>query len=287
MRIDLRADADARETAEIVARRKLRASAAEHAVHPVLRVLLGEPLGRARHGVGRAKTRPAGCRFVVDQDRLDGGGAHIDADQGGLGHAVLPNARSAAAALPYSARRHKENNRLRGQRNGRGRWRPCATRRTSSNAHHSSKTIRGVAFAAAAIVAGSAGAALAQSKVAVITPYMAQPGTQVYVEAFQAVAKEKGWDVNVIDTAGDVAAVISRIEDVVNQGVNAIVINVDPTQVTAGLQTAKDTNIPVVGMDAGSDPLLATNVTSDGYRHGREPLPTYVVDRIKRRRAMS
>lgn len=142
-----------------------------------------------------------------------------------------------------------------------------------------SRTARGLAFAAAAIIAGASGAAFAQAKVAVITPYMAQPGTQAYVEAFQAVAKEKGWNVNVVDTAGDVAAVISRIEDVVNQGVDAIVINVDPTQVTAGLQTARDANIPVVGMDAGNDPLLATNVTSDGVAMA-ETTAGYVVDRI-------
>jgi ribose transport system substrate-binding protein len=141
------------------------------------------------------------------------------------------------------------------------------------------RTVRGLAFVAAALAAGTSGAALAQSKVAVVTPYMAQPGTQAYVEAFQAVAKDKGWTVNVIDTAGDVAAVISRIEDVVNQGVDAIVINVDPTQVTAGLQTAKDANIPVVGMDAGSDPLLATNVTSDGVAMAEETA-NYVVKRI-------
>ena len=55
------------------------------------------------------------------------------------------------------------------------------------------------------------GAALAQAKVAIVTPYMAQPGTQFYVEAFEAVAAENDWEVNVIDTAGDVAAVISRI----------------------------------------------------------------------------
>jgi len=142
-----------------------------------------------------------------------------------------------------------------------------------------SRTARGLAFAAAATIAGASGAAFAQAKVAVITPYMAQPGTQAYVEAFQAVAKEKGWNVNVVDTAGDVAAVISRIEDVVNQGVDAIVINVDPTQVTAGLQTARDANIPVVGMDAGNDPLLATNVTSDGVAMA-ETTAGYVVDRI-------
>ena len=135
-------------------------------------------------------------------------------------------------------------------------------------------------FGAAAIaVVSSAGAAHAQSKIAVITPYLAQPGTQFYVEGFQTAAKEKGWDVNVIDTKGDVAAVISRIEDVVNQKVAAIVINVDPAQVAAGLQAAKDANIPVFGMDAGSDPLLVTNVTSNGYAMAAETA-VYVANRI-------
>jgi ribose transport system substrate-binding protein len=125
----------------------------------------------------------------------------------------------------------------------------------------------------------SSGAAIAASKVAIVTPYMAQPGTQFYVEAFQDYAKGQDWDVNVIDTAGDVAAVISRIEDLVIQGVDAIVINVDPSQVTAGLQTAKDAGIPVFGMDAGADKLLVTNVTSNGYAMAAETA-TYVADRI-------
>jgi len=128
-------------------------------------------------------------------------------------------------------------------------------------------------------VACWAGTVEAAAKIAVITPYLAQPGTQFYVEGFQAAAKEKGWDVNVIDTKGDVAAVISRLEDVVNQKVDAIVINVDPAQVKAGLQTAKDANIPVFGMDAGSDPLLVTNVTSNGYAMAAETA-VYVANRI-------
>jgi len=136
--------------------------------------------------------------------------------------------------------------------------------------------LAGTTLAAFALTAS---AALAQSKIAVITPYLAQPGTQFYVEAFQAAAKGKDWDVNVIDTAGDVAAVISRIEDMVTQNVDAIVINVDPSQVTAGLQAAKDAGIPVIGMDAGSDPLLVTNVTSNGYAMAAET-STYVADRI-------
>ncbi|MBL4628914.1 MAG: substrate-binding domain-containing protein [Roseicyclus sp.] len=115
--------------------------------------------------------------------------------------------------------------------------------------------------------------------VAVITPYLAQPGTQAYVEGFEVAAAERGWDVNVVDTAGDVAAAISRIEDAVVQGVDAIVINVDPAQVSAGLFAAQEAGIPVVGMDAGSDPLLAANVTSNGYAMAAET-SVYVANRI-------
>lgn len=133
------------------------------------------------------------------------------------------------------------------------------------------------AVLAAALLTGAA--ASAQDKVAVITPYLAQPGTQFYVEAFQARATELGWQVNVIDTAGDVAAVISRIEDVVTQGVDAIVINVDPAQVAAGLAAADAAGIPVIGMDAGSDPLIRANVTSNGYAMAAETA-VYVANRI-------
>lgn len=115
--------------------------------------------------------------------------------------------------------------------------------------------------------------------VAVITPYLSQPGTQAYVESFEAAAAEKGWDVNVIDTAGDVAAVISRLEDSVTQNVDAIVISVDPAQVNVGLLAAQEAGIPVVGMDAGSDPLIAANVTSNGYAMAAET-SVYVANRI-------
>jgi ribose transport system substrate-binding protein len=121
--------------------------------------------------------------------------------------------------------------------------------------------------------------AFAAGKIAVITPYLAQPGTQFYVEAFQEEAKANGWDVNVIDTKGDVAAVISRLEDVSNQKVDAIVINVDPSQVAAGLETAKAAGIPVFGMDAGPSPLLVTNVTSNGYSMAADTA-SYLVNRI-------
>ena len=131
--------------------------------------------------------------------------------------------------------------------------------------------------AAYAAYAVSATGALAQS-VAVITPYLAQPGTQAAIEGFEAAAG--GMEVDVVDTAGDVAAVIARIEDAVVQGVDAIVIAVDPAQVGAGLRSAADAGIPVIGLDAGADPLLVANVTSNGYAMAAETA-VYVADRIE------
>lgn len=138
---------------------------------------------------------------------------------------------------------------------------------------------RAFVLGAGVLAFGASAALAAGEKVAVITPYLAQPGTQFYVEAFQARAAELGWEVNVIDTAGDVAAVISRIEDVVAQGVDAIVINVDPAQVGAGLASAQAANVPVFGMDAGSDPMLRANITSNGYAMAAETA-VYVANRI-------
>ncbi len=141
---------------------------------------------------------------------------------------------------------------------------------------------RAAALAAGALLGMAAGGAPGQAvaqTVAVITPYLAQPGTQFYVEAFEAEAAELGWRVNVIDTAGDVAAVISRIEDAVTRNVDAIVINVDPAQVGAGLHRAAEAGIPVVGMDAGNDPMVAANVTSNGYAMAAETA-VYVANRI-------
>lgn len=131
----------------------------------------------------------------------------------------------------------------------------------------------------AAVLALSSGAAFAAGKVTVITPYLAQPGTQFYVEAFQGEAKTNGWDVNVVDTKGDVAAVIAALETAATQKVDAVVINVDPAQVTAGLEAAKAAGVPVFGMDAGANPLLITNVTSNGYAMAADTA-TYVVNRI-------
>ena len=118
--------------------------------------------------------------------------------------------------------------------------------------------------------------------ITVMTPFLAQPGTQLMVEAFEKAAQKKSWKVDVIDTSGDIAALVSRMEDVVLLKPDAIVINVDPSQIKTGLLAARDAGIPVFGMDSGVDSLLQANVTSNGYVMAAETA-TFLVDQLNGR----
>ena len=49
---------------------------------------------------------------------------------------------------------------------------------------------------ASVVAFASSGIAFAE-KVVVVTPYLSQPGTQMYVDGFQAKAKAAGWEVKI------------------------------------------------------------------------------------------
>ena len=134
------------------------------------------------------------------------------------------------------------------------------------------------ALAASLALAIAADAALA-AKIAVITPYLAQPGTQFYVEAFQEAAKANGWDVNVIDTKGDVAAVISRIEDVVQPEGRRDRHQRRSGAGRRGTRNREEREDSGVRHGRRRDPLLVTNVTSNGYAMAAETA-AYVANRI-------
>ena len=66
------------------------------------------------------------------------------------------------------------------------------------------------------------GVALAAGEsVSVITPFLAATATGEMVEAFKARAAEYQWTVDVVDTAGDMGAFASRVEDATTSGADA------------------------------------------------------------------
>lgn len=117
------------------------------------------------------------------------------------------------------------------------------------------------------------------TRVAVVTPYMANATTKLAIDLFEEKAEAKGWQVNVTDTAGDFNKLNGAIEDAVTQKVDAVVLGMgDPTQMKNGLATAQEASVPVFGIDAGVAPGVAANVTSDNAFLGR----TSAEDLVKR-----
>jgi ribose transport system substrate-binding protein len=110
----------------------------------------------------------------------------------------------------------------------------------------------------------------AGEKIALLTPYLAAVATAEMVDSFKAEAGAMDWQVDVVDTAGDLPALASRVEDVTAAKVDAIVLfSVDPAQIQAQVDAAKAAGIPVVTIDGAKNDSTVLNVTSDNYVLGK------------------
>jgi len=126
-------------------------------------------------------------------------------------------------------------------------------------------------LALAGLMAGVAtGAMAAGEKISVLTPYLSAVATGQMIEAFKADAAKYGWTVDVVDTAGDMGAFASRVEDATTKKSNAIVlVSVDAKQVQAQVDAAKVAGIPVFSIDGAKNASVALNVTSDNFAMGQ------------------
>lgn len=105
--------------------------------------------------------------------------------------------------------------------------------------------------------------------VAVLTPYLSSVATNEMVETFTSQAGAKGWTVNVVDTRGDFQQLASRVEDVTNAGVSAIVlVSVDPNQISDQVAAAAAKGISVVALDGALADGVSVNITTDNFRLG-------------------
>lgn len=130
------------------------------------------------------------------------------------------------------------------------------------------------------MLAVSFSASAQQGRIAVMTPYLASATTRIMVEELESVLEGMDYTVDVIDTAGDVAALDGRIQDVVTQDVDAIVLSANPELVPAAIENANDAGIPVFGLDAGSTQGLVLDVTSNNYAMAAQTA-TFLVDAIE------
>ena len=114
----------------------------------------------------------------------------------------------------------------------------------------------------------SSTAALAED-IAVLTPYLSSVTTNEMIETYKSEAASKGWNINVVDTRGDFQQLASRVEDVTNAGVKAIVlVSVDPNQIVDQVEAASAKGIPVIVLDGAVAKGVTVNITTDNFALG-------------------
>ncbi|MGM0420614.1 MAG: sugar ABC transporter substrate-binding protein [Bacillota bacterium] len=119
-----------------------------------------------------------------------------------------------------------------------------------------------------------------EREIAVLTPYLESVTTNTMIRSFEELAEAEGWDVRVIDTKGDFNELANRYDDVITQGVDAIIMGMgDPNQLRRQIESANQAGIPVFGGDAGYIAGMEVNVTSNNYVLGAQNT-SYLVNRI-------
>lgn len=107
--------------------------------------------------------------------------------------------------------------------------------------------------------------------VTVVTPYLANAATKEVIDLFTEDGEELGWNISVVDTAGDMNKLNSAFQDAAAQQPDAIVLGTgDPTQISLGLKAAEDAGVPVFSIDAGETDGIVANVTSDNTDLGEQ-----------------
>ena len=132
------------------------------------------------------------------------------------------------------------------------------------------KFLTSVALAGLMAAAATGASHAAGEKISVLTPYLSAVATGQMIDAFKKDADKYGWTVDVVDTAGDMGAFASRVEDATTKKTNAIVlVSVDAKQIQAQVDAAKAAGIPVFSIDGAKNPSVALNVTSDNFAMGQ------------------
>lgn len=130
-----------------------------------------------------------------------------------------------------------------------------------------------LALAATAALLAGAGTTAAQAaeKLALVVSTLNNPFFVSLKDGAQAEAKKMGFDLIVLDSQNDPAKELSNVEDVLNKGVKALLINpTDSDAVKAAVRTANRAHVPVITLDRSANGgKVATHIASDNVAGGK------------------
>ncbi|MBN9525488.1 MAG: substrate-binding domain-containing protein [Alphaproteobacteria bacterium] len=127
-----------------------------------------------------------------------------------------------------------------------------------------------MAGVAVAALLGSAGAAQAFD-LGIIAFQMSSETHARVANAAQAAAKEKGWKVTLLNSAGAMPDHAAQIENLTQAKVDALIIAMGkPIEADAQIKAAKDAKIPVVTVMSGSSPHALFDIQVNEYQVGAQ-----------------
>lgn len=94
-------------------------------------------------------------------------------------------------------------------------------------------------------------------------------------------AKSKGMEVIVIDAQNDSAKQVNDVQDLLQKGVDALLINpTDSAAISTAVQSANDVEIPVITLDRSADKGKVESLVASDNIKGGEMAGQYIVDKL-------
>lgn len=101
------------------------------------------------------------------------------------------------------------------------------------------------------------------------------------ISSLRAATEDRGWSVQVVDSAGDFEAVISAVDNFITQEVDAVILGaIDPTPLSDVIERANSAGIPVLVESGLWTEGVALQVGQDSFRMGQIQ-GTYMVERME------
>ena len=97
---------------------------------------------------------------------------------------------------------------------------------------------------------------------------------------FEAMAKEKGWNVQMLNSAGSIDTQAAQLDNLLQMKVDAVVLAMaHPLEIRPSLEKLFAAGIPVITIDSGYVEGVVADITSDNFGIGAR-MSTYLVDTL-------
>ncbi|MBL3539060.1 sugar ABC transporter substrate-binding protein [Aminivibrio sp.] len=136
-------------------------------------------------------------------------------------------------------------------------------------------------LAAIAVVLAAAGCGEAKeiSVGFIATNFSAEAQARV-ANSFEKLAKEKGWDVKMLNSAGSIETQSNQLENLYQMKVDAVVMAMaHPQEIRPALDKLVEAKIPVITIDSGYVDGVVADITADNFAMGAKA-STFLMDTI-------